>query len=267
MLQLSFGPFGNGLIMKHFTIIVLIVFLCSSCKKNDIVDQPTDTQSARMKIIGVIPNTAIAGDVIAIIGENLDSTYQNHRIYIDALWSAVDSGNYQTLYTRVPWKATLGNVSVIKFLSDRHGAVDIDSAKGHFLTISPIDTTKFNIIHYSGSQLTEAQSWVTDDAGVVHKWSGSKNGDTVFINQRFTFGDEGSCTEEFSFYSLPADTIPSSVSGYVKTIILEAYYNSTNKGLVAVQDWNVNDRISGRISVYDEKYFSWSDYIFWYSFK
>ncbi len=245
--------------MKRIIIIPLI-FLFNSCNR-DIPTPPVITNTgSQLKITDISPTTGRPGSVLIITGSGFDTTAYKNTIKFKGDVSFADSGSAEKLFTTVPFYAETGAIKVL---------AKNDSADGPVFNVIPINKNGLNIVQYTGPPLTQPQSFLIDCKSDSIKWTGVRNGDTLTLSITGCYGDESASKLVLKFYNNLNDVRPNFVLGQHMYSEYSPYNFRTDtlKGFVAIQDWNISNVVSGKVTAYDSTYHDWWSFVFWYKFN
>jgi len=252
--------------MKSRIFIVMMIIVFNGCKK-DILSEETKVINQNLKITNVSPRSGHPGDLVTVIGEGFDSKYSSNQTQFNGIFAHTDSGENGKIFTRVPLKSTTGNVSLIKYQIVDFKGIPKDTAIGPIFEILPVSDEYLNITHYVGGVILEEQSFSINCKGEKIGWTTIKNGDTIIVSKGQCVGDDSYVEKIFKFYQPSPNTMPETVIGLINDRSFPFYHSDTIKGIVAIQDWDLSDKVTGKISIYYEADHSWFDLFFWSKFQ
>jgi hypothetical protein len=249
--------------MKKLILISILIFHLNGCKEVNKIVAPDNKPVilAHKTISEITPQSAFKSDIILIKGKYFDSLGFNKRVSFNGGFCNVDSSSDSTMYVRVPINAITGSIIVFnKALTD--------SIVGPMFTLSQPTNTNLHVKVYSGSTITEQQTWINDLCSSNPKqWEGAHTTDTISLKISSCGGGDQLAVYTLKFISPNGYTIPRSVEGtlYYQNLLFTRI--DTLRGAISINKWNLNDTVSGHCSWYGWIDTTWQEFDFFYNFK
>lgn len=258
---------------KLFAVCVLVPVLYCGCERKTSNAMQVSPEAPELRLLSISPSNASPRETIVIQGTGFAQSRFNNAIYFNGAKYVPDSLSSTSLYVKVPFFATTGSISVVIFQGNS-SVPPVDSSNSLPITIAAIDTSRYNLVCYDGPEITEYTSLARGPGYIPIPWVMKRTMDSVILRREYRAGDEGYVQEFLSFYIPAGDTVPRSVLGHIDFgSALSTRQFVYHAGIVAINVWNLSDKISGRVSIFDQQDeetwpgAGWSDYYFWYKIQ
>lgn len=241
--------------------VLLLLFLSVTvhqCNRDfhSLSSKPAGTQSYNLTIQ---PTQGVIGTRVKLSGVHFDLPAWQNIIMFSNIGDFIraDSGSADAIFAYVPYCA-------------QNGKVELQNSSGsYFVNDFGVIENCQNEVNLSWSNLnyiiTAEMSTLSPIPGIFKSWSVDSLQDTIRITGQYFPGDF-SVTQRLNLLNRGANHLPEFLSGYA--IYYPDYPDSTifplDKGLIKIQDWDLDNRISGRVLSTPWNY---NEYIFWYDFN
>lgn len=242
-------------------ILITSIFMCS-CEKTP---NPTENDNKNLVIFekplaSVEPTKVVYGDKIKIFNISIDSLI--NRQYINILFPDArreflpDSATFDTIYSHVPYDVSIG-----KILLKSSGGDDSIFVEDILIFDSSPQGVKvvWSDLNY---RIDEYISTFKHIEWFQFIWTVNIEEDTIKVSGKLQAGEYWG---DFilNLQDKGANLLPEFLDGYVQifTDFGGNFHYPLHRGIIKIQDWNVDSLISGRVLSYD------NDYCFYYKFE
>jgi hypothetical protein len=224
-------------------IIIIVVFILSSCRDNSYCPLPDYTgYIARPDTAIAIPSRGVSGQKVKVVYRVKEKSYKFESLEFNNISYPVDSLRGDTIYFTSPYMSEFFNSRIVFSKSSEEKKVMQCGYTPYPEVLNSAVEIRWNDLDPVG----ENSSLFLGKA----KWSCTENGNYVILNAMCNISNDTSGVSRIIFKDNGIYKLPSFIGYYSENNIEEikkSKRNSLTRGIVKIDNWSLTGIISGTI--------------------